>query len=98
MGWLCFTGWQGAICAVCFLTGTVIQGLIILNNESYVPRAWHGSLLIIAIASFSVIFNTVLAKRLPLVACGSLTARFTCPGNDRYCGRTVRTGAYSERQ
>lgn len=67
MGWLCFTGWQGAICAICFLCGTVIQGLIILNNENYVPHAWHATMLIIAIAAFAVIFNTALAKKLPLV-------------------------------
>lgn len=31
------------------------------------PQAWHGTLLTIAVAAFSVIFNTALAKRLPLV-------------------------------
>lgn len=67
VGWLSFTGWQGAICAICYLTGTIIQGLIILNNESYIPEAWHGTLLVIAITAFAVIFNTVLAKKLPLV-------------------------------
>lgn len=45
----------------------MIQGLIILNDETYVPQAWHGTLLVIAVASFAIIFNTILAKRLPLV-------------------------------
>lgn len=68
VGWLCFTGWQCAICAITFLAGTIIQGLIILNNPtSYVPKPWHGTLLIIAITSFAIFFNTVLAKKLPLV-------------------------------
>ena len=67
VGWLCFTGWQGAICAISFITGTIIQGLIILNVPTYVYAAWHGSMLVIAVAAFAVFFNTVLAKKLPLV-------------------------------
>ncbi|KAK5168302.1 uncharacterized protein LTR77_006871 [Saxophila tyrrhenica] len=67
VGWLCFTGWQGAICAICFITGTIIQGLIILNDDTYIPKSWHGTLLTMAVAAFAVVFNTVLAKKLPLV-------------------------------
>jgi choline transport protein len=47
--------------------GTVIQGLIILNNEMYEYKSWHGTLLVIAVVSFSIIFNTSLATRLPLI-------------------------------
>ncbi|CAK1358973.1 unnamed protein product [Cercospora beticola] len=67
MGWLCFTGWQCAITSITYLAGTIIQGLIILNNDSYVPERWHGTLLVIAVAAFAVLFNTVLAKKLPMV-------------------------------
>ena len=67
VGWLCLTGWQGAITSISYLCGTVIQGMIILNDGSYVPQAWHATLLIIAIAAFAVVFNSVLAKKLPLV-------------------------------
>lgn len=67
VGWLCFTGWQAAITSICYLTGTIIQGLIILNDVNYVPTPWQGTLLIIAIAAFAIIFNTALAKKLPLV-------------------------------
>ena len=41
--------------------------MIILNNPDYAPERWHGTLLIIAVASFSIIFNTLLARKLPLV-------------------------------
>ena len=41
--------------------------MIILNNPTYVPEPWHATLLIIALTLFSVFFNTVLAKKLPLV-------------------------------
>ncbi|ORY16828.1 amino acid/polyamine transporter I [Clohesyomyces aquaticus] len=67
VGWLCVLGWQTGIPSIAFLAGTQIQGLIILNNASYVPERWHGTLLIIAVASFSIIFNTVLARKLPMV-------------------------------
>jgi amino acid transporter len=45
----------------------MIQGLLILNNPNYVPERWQGTLLVIAITAFCIIFNTFLAKRLPMV-------------------------------
>jgi choline transport protein len=66
-GWLCATGWQVFLASVAFIVGTIIQGLIVLNNEKYEYQAWHGTLLAIAVISFSIIFNTLLATRLPLV-------------------------------
>ena len=67
-GWLCFTGWQAAIVGIAYLNGTIIQGLIILNHgDTYEPQRWHGTMLVIAIAAFSILFNTSLAKKLPLV-------------------------------
>lgn len=49
------------------MVGGLIQALIALNNESYVPQRWHQTLLTIAVISSSIIFNTVLAVRLPLI-------------------------------
>jgi choline transport protein len=60
-------GWQTGAANTAFLAGTQIQGLIILNNPTYVPERWHGTLLTFAVASFSVFFNTILVKHLPLV-------------------------------
>jgi amino acid transporter len=53
--------------SIAYLAGTIIQGLIILNDETYVFERWHGTLLVIAITTFSIFFNTFLAKRLPMV-------------------------------
>lgn len=66
-GWLCATGWQCAIVSISFLAGTIIQGLIILNDPTYVFERWHGTMLVIAITSFAILFNTFLAKKLPMV-------------------------------
>lgn len=50
-----------------FVVGTIIQGLITLNNSTYVFERWHGTLLVWAIGCFCVIFNTFVAKKLPAV-------------------------------
>ncbi|KAJ6092078.1 hypothetical protein N7467_004047 [Penicillium canescens] len=67
VGWLCAMGWQCAIVSIAYLAGTIIQGLVVLNNPNYDFQRWHGTLLVIAITMFSIIFNTFLAKRLPFV-------------------------------
>ena len=67
MGWLCVLGWQTMTASAAFLVGTQIQGLIVLNNASYVYEVWHGTLLTIAVVAFAVVFNTVLAKHLPAI-------------------------------
>ncbi|RMZ11000.1 hypothetical protein D0860_03574 [Hortaea werneckii] len=66
-GWLSAIGWQVYLAGVCFMVGGLIQALISLNNESYVPERWHQTLLTIAVVSTSVVFNTVLAVKLPLI-------------------------------
>jgi choline transport protein len=45
----------------------IIQGLIALNDESYVPQRWHGTLITIAIIFNAIMFNTFLAVKLPLI-------------------------------
>lgn len=60
-------GWQTGYASIAFIAGTLIQGLIVLNDETYHFERWHGTLLVIAITAFSILFNTFLAKRLPLV-------------------------------
>lgn len=50
------------------MSGTLIQGLIALNYpDTYTPQGWHGTLLTIAVAAFSVLFNTFLARKLPII-------------------------------
>ena len=61
-------GWQVYLAGICFMVGSVIQGLIVLNNlDTYVYQSWHGTLLTIAVILFVVLFNTLLAVRLPLI-------------------------------
>ncbi|KAF2728388.1 amino acid transporter [Polyplosphaeria fusca] len=67
IGWLCVLGWQTGAANTAFLAGTQIQGLIALNKPDYAFEAWHGTLLVFAVSAFNVIFNTFLAKKLPLI-------------------------------
>lgn len=49
--------------------GTIIQGLIILDNESYVMKEWHGTLLCWAVLAVAVFINTVVSGLLPMIEC-----------------------------
>ena len=60
-------GWQTGIASIAFLAGTQIQGLLVLNNDTYHYQRWHGTLLVIAVSCFSVIFNTIASRQLPMV-------------------------------
>lgn len=67
VGWISVLGWQIGLASLTFIVGTVIQGLIVLNDETYIFERWHGTLLVIAIVLFAIIFNSLLASKLPMV-------------------------------
>lgn len=67
IGWICVLGWQTGITSIAFLTALQIQSLLAINDANYVFENWQTTLFIIAISFFSIIFNTYLANRLPLV-------------------------------
>ena len=66
-GWVCVLGWQTNITSVAFIAALQIQSLMVIFDSDYVFERWQGTLLIIAIGFVSIIFNSYLAKRLPLV-------------------------------
>lgn len=47
--------------------GTILQGLIILDNDSYEPHPWHGTLLCWAVLAVAVFINTVVSGLLPMI-------------------------------
>ena len=67
------TGWQGAIVGLSFVAGTIVQGLITLNNPSYEPQQWHGTLLVIAAVAIAIGINVFLSKTLPIAEIPILT-------------------------
>lgn len=60
-------GWQTGAASQAFLAGMEVQSLIILNYPDYDPKPWQGTLIVIAMAAFCGLFNTLLARKLPLV-------------------------------
>ncbi|KAF7920719.1 hypothetical protein BELL_0233g00180 [Botrytis elliptica] len=66
-GWLTVTGWQGLVASGGYLTGTIIQGLIVLTVPSYAASetSWQGTLLYWAAIFFAVFINTVVSSLLP---------------------------------
>ncbi|KAK3699758.1 hypothetical protein LTR37_016267 [Vermiconidia calcicola] len=67
VGWLCVLGWQVGNTSIAYLGGTIIQGLITLNRPDYTPQPWQGVLLTWAVLTFSMVFNTFFASKLPLL-------------------------------
>lgn len=46
----------------------MLIGIVSINfPDTYTPQGWHGSLLVIGVASVAIIFNTFLAQKLPLI-------------------------------
>ncbi|KAI0433806.1 putative GABA permease [Xylaria sp. FL1042] len=65
-GWLALTGWQASVAASAYLTGTQIQGLILLTHQSYalVMKPWHSTLLFWAVILISFIINSAVSTTL----------------------------------
>ncbi|KAM6508221.1 hypothetical protein FALCPG4_018102 [Fusarium falciforme] len=64
-GILTVGGWQGSVASSALLTGNMILGLISLNNDSFEPKLWQGTLLFWAIFAFAVSINTLVSSVLP---------------------------------
>ncbi|KAI0173198.1 putative GABA permease [Hypoxylon sp. FL1284] len=68
-GWLTVIGWQAVVASGGFVTGTMIQGLILLTHPDYAEnmKNWHGTLLFWGVVFVCYVINT---------AGGPLLARF----------------------
>lgn len=59
--------WQAGSASGSFLTGTIIQGLIYVNNSDYAGTAWQGTLLVFAMVTFIFVCNIWGARGLPMI-------------------------------
>jgi choline transport protein len=66
IGWLCAISWQSGLAGCAYVAAGIIQGLFVLAGN-YATQRWQGSLLTLAFLLFAIIFNTLLARRLPMV-------------------------------
>lgn len=65
-GWMSTLSWQAGVASGSFLIGTVIQGLITVNDPSYEPKPWQGTLLIFAVTLIVFNINIWGARALPM--------------------------------
>ncbi|OTA92037.1 hypothetical protein M434DRAFT_75192 [Hypoxylon sp. CO27-5] len=63
-GWMTLAGWQAATASAAYLTGTVLQSIIIMVRSDYVSQPWQAMLFLWAILAFAVFINTVASKTL----------------------------------
>ncbi|KAI1455326.1 putative choline transport protein [Annulohypoxylon moriforme] len=66
-GWLTSLAWIATLAVGSIFTGTMIQGLIILNYPDYEPHNYHGAFLAWAVIAVSIFVNTVIAGLLPIL-------------------------------
>ena len=64
--------WQAGAASGSFLTGTIIQGLLTVNDPNYTPTNWQGTLLVFAMVLLLFIANIWGAEILPYIITGVL--------------------------
>ncbi|KAF7156356.1 hypothetical protein CNMCM6106_009623 [Aspergillus hiratsukae] len=67
-GWVCVLGWHTGIAGCCYTVANMMVGVVAINYpDTYTYEPWHVTLLVIAVALVALLFNTVLAQKLPLI-------------------------------
>ena len=66
-GWLTMIGWQAIVASGGFLCGSMIQGLLVLNNPDYVPKPWQLVLIFWGAILFAIFINTAVSHILPKI-------------------------------
>lgn len=72
-GWITVFGWQSLAASAPFLAGTMIQGLLILNYDTYDYQRWQGTLLYWAILLVALIAIVFGSRILPALQSASMT-------------------------
>ena len=76
-GWNAVLGWIANLTAGVWFSGTMIQGLLVLNYPSYIYERWHGTLILFAVLLSCFIVNTVLARIFPHIETFALVLHIT---------------------
>jgi len=67
VGWLCAVTWQTGVAGSGYFVGALIQALFVLHLPNYHFERWHGTLFALAYLFVAIMFNTLLAKKLPMM-------------------------------
>src|SRR5271155_1126477 len=65
IGWLTSLAWIATVATESIFAGTIIQGLIILDNPDYVSKQWQGTLFAWAVVALAIFINCVVPNLLP---------------------------------
>jgi choline transport protein len=65
IGWLTSLAWIATVATESIFAGTIIQGLIILDNPDYASKQWQGTLLAWAIVALAIFINCIVPSLLP---------------------------------
>ena len=65
VGWLTSLAWVATVATECLFAGTILQGLIILDNDDYEAKLWQGTMLSWAVVTVCVFVNAVVPGMLP---------------------------------
>lgn len=65
VGWISVFGWHASSVSSSYLLGTLIQGLIVLNDPTFSLDLWHATLFMFAGLASCTFLNTFLARYLP---------------------------------
>ncbi|OAA47142.1 amino acid permease 2 [Metarhizium rileyi] len=64
-GWTSTLAWQAGNAQGLFIVGSIIQSIITINDHTYSPANWHGTLLVMAITAIALCGNVYGARLLP---------------------------------
>lgn len=64
-GWLTLAGCQGTSASACYLTGSMLQGLVVFMSSSYTPQKWQGTMILWLCALVAFLVNTLANSMLP---------------------------------
>jgi amino acid transporter len=57
VGWMSTLSWQAGNASGSFLTGTIIQALLVVNYPDYEPQRWQGTLFVFAMVIVLCVIN-----------------------------------------
>ncbi|KIN05299.1 hypothetical protein OIDMADRAFT_39600 [Oidiodendron maius Zn] len=66
-GWMTVLGWQALVASTAYISGTLIQAVVVLTIPSYEPHNWHGTLIVFAVLCWGMLINTSARKLLPVL-------------------------------
>lgn len=66
-GWMTWFAWISLLAGVANFTAYIIQGIVAMNYETYVPQRWHLTLIIIAMLLIQALMNMYTFRLIPWI-------------------------------